>query len=67
MIFEQNEMIIADYKGNRLVKCTLCGKVDIEDNFSIYGGIGQLNKGKCTECIRKIDGYKERSDIKCMR
>ena len=63
MIFEQNEMIIADYKGNRLVKCTLCGKVDIEDNFSIYGGVGQINKGKCTECIRKIDGYKERSDI----
>ena len=63
MIFEQNEMIIADYKGNQLVKCTLCGKVDIVDNFSIYGGVGQINKGKCTECIRKIDGYKERSDI----
>ena len=56
MIFEQNEMLVADYKGNRLVKCTLCGKVDVEDNFSIYGGLGQLNKGKCTECIRKIDG-----------
>ena len=56
MYFEQNEMIIADYKGNRLVKCILCGKVDIEDNFSVYGGIGQINKGKCKECIRKIDG-----------
>lgn len=56
MYFEQNEMIIADYKGNRLVKCILCGKVDVEDNFSVYGGIGQLNKGKCKECIRKIDG-----------
>ena len=56
MMFEQNEMIIADYEGNRLVKCTICGKIDTVDNFSVYGGLGQINKGKCTECVRKIEG-----------
>lgn len=60
MMFEQNEMLIADYEGNQLAKCTLCGKVDIVDNFSCYGGLGQINKGKCRECVRAIDGYKER-------
>ena len=59
LMFEQNERIIVDYDGNRWAMCVLCGKIDYVDNFSCYGGLGQVNKGKCTECVRKIDGYKE--------
>lgn len=57
-LFEQNDEIIIGYGGKRLVKCKICGKIDHEENFLCYGGIGELNKGKCRECIRKIDGYK---------
>lgn len=58
-LFDQNNEIIY-YKGQRMVKCKVCGKIDNAENFSCYGGVGQLNKGTCTACARMMDGYKER-------
>lgn len=44
--------IAKDKNGNRWCKCSICGKVDIVDNFAIYGG-EHLNRGKCIECIKQ--------------
>lgn len=57
-MFEQNNKIVVDVMGRRWVKCLICGKVDFADNFLSYGGLGQVNKGKCRECVRKLDRYK---------
>lgn len=60
ILFNKNDEVIYDFEGRRLVKCLLCGKIDYADNFATYGGLGQVNKGKCTECVWKMDGYKKK-------
>ncbi len=59
-LIEQEDKVAIDSENRRWAKCIECGKIDCVDNFSTYGGLGQINKGKCTECVRKVDGYKER-------
>ena len=53
ILFEQNNEIIMDDKGRRWAKCIICGEVNTVDNFLCYGGIGQINKGKCRDCVEK--------------
>ena len=49
---EQQDTQVRDADGNRWIKCEYCGKIDVESEFSIYGGpIGShLNLGTCKEC-----------------
>lgn len=42
-----------DKYGNRYAKCTMCGKIDIVDNFVVYGVSGHCNRGKCMDCIKQ--------------
>lgn len=42
-----------DKDGNRYAKCTICGKIDIVENFAMYGGTGHYSRGKCMDCVRQ--------------
>lgn len=48
--FENYDNIIRDSNGNRWVKCKFCGKISMEKDFVIYGGIGTINIGICYDC-----------------
>lgn len=52
MDFEAQETQIRDSFGNRWIKCKLCGKIAKEEEFSIYGGDGHINLGKCSKCSK---------------
>lgn len=52
MDFEAQETQVRDSFGNRWIKCELCGKIAKEEEFSIYGGDGHINLGKCSECSK---------------
>lgn len=41
-----------DKDDNFYAKCSICGKVDIVENFAIYG-VEHCNRGKCTDCVRQ--------------
>ena len=51
VIDRQDEQAL-DALGRRWVRCELCGKVAPEDEFSVMGGPGRLNLGKCRDCLR---------------
>lgn len=52
MNFEAQETQIRDSFGNRWIKCEICGKIAKEEEFSIYGGDGHINLGKCSKCSK---------------
>lgn len=49
----QQEEQVWDSNGRRWLRCSLCGKIDLENNFSIYGGPHQATVGICRDCTRK--------------
>ncbi len=48
--FYQQDEIIRDRFDQRWVMCRNCGKIDLDINFSEYGGIGSTNLGVCRDC-----------------
>lgn len=48
--FYQQDEIIRDRFDQRWVICRNCGKIDLDINFSEYGGIGSTNLGVCRDC-----------------
>lgn len=55
--FEQNEIPIYDTKGNRLLKCSYCGKKAVKKNNFYYHDKKNINTGACWNCqdLRKKD------------
>lgn len=45
----QQTTLVRDSRGNRWIKCKLCGKVDTDGKFVMYEGA----LGRCRECDRK--------------
>ena len=43
--FLQNETQVFDSKGNRLIMCVYCGKIDKTKDFALYGGLSTMNTG----------------------
>lgn len=55
---DQQKVEVRDIFGYRWVKCRKCGQAVHTDDCWIYGGIGTINVGECTNCtIQNI--YKE--------
>ena len=52
-VIDQQEIPARDALGRRWFRCELCGKVAPEDEFSVTGGRGKLNLGKCRACLMK--------------
>lgn len=52
-LFTQQEMPIRDSKGERWVKCEICGKILPSDKFVVYGGMNRVNLGTCEDCSKK--------------
>ena len=52
-IIDQQEYPARDSYGRRWVRCEECGKIDLEREFSTYGGTNHVNLGICSECMRK--------------
>jgi len=50
-VIDQQESPAVDALGRRWLKCELCGKVAPETEFSVMGGLGRLNLGKCRDCL----------------
>lgn len=50
---EQQEVRVFDMFGNRIIKCTECGVVDVVEKFAMYGGPGTVNQGVCVTCMRR--------------
>ncbi len=48
---DQQDTIVRDALGRRWCKCEICGKVASEDHFSLMGGPGRVNLGKCRACL----------------
>ena len=53
MVIDQQEKPARDSLGRRWVRCEECGKVELEDEFPIYGGKNHVNLGTCYSCMRK--------------
>ncbi len=49
----QQETKVFDPDGNRWFRCEYCGKIAMESEFPISGGIGRINLGTCKACVRK--------------
>lgn len=65
--FVQQDSQIRDAEGNRWVKCEFCGKIAKESEFSFYGGIGRINLGTCSECLKKNPVVKEKTERGLMK
>lgn len=52
--FVQQQEQIHDHIGRRWIKCELCGKIKLESEFSIYGGLNKVNLGKCRDCCLQM-------------
>lgn len=50
--FVQQETPIKDSSGRRWVQCEICHEIKEESEFSYYGGMNQVNLGKCSKCSR---------------
>lgn len=50
----QQNTQIRDSSGNRWIECEICGGIDIDMQFCMYGGIGKVNKGICNKCKGEI-------------
>lgn len=48
--FIQQDTKIIDSRGKRWVKCIVCGEIKQSEEFISYGGIGEVNQGKCRAC-----------------
>lgn len=49
---DQQEQVVKDSTGKRLIKCEKCGKITSCDEFIDYGGINRINLGLCRACCR---------------
>ena len=49
----QYEEQVRDSNGGRWIRCRLFGKIDLEHNFSNYGGAHQATIGICRDCAMK--------------
>lgn len=52
-LFQQQEKPVYSPDGVRLYKCSSCGKIGPDGDFSMRGGVNRLNLGFCKECMRK--------------
>jgi DNA helicase-2/ATP-dependent DNA helicase PcrA len=52
-IIDQQEYPARDSLGRRWVRCEECGKIEMERDFSTYGGRNHVNLGICYSCMRK--------------
>ena len=52
-IFEQNGNVVKSASGERLYRCTECGRIDLKHSFWTYGGPNRLNGGECYAHLRK--------------
>jgi ATP-dependent exoDNAse (exonuclease V) beta subunit len=52
-IIDQQEYPARDSYGRRWVRCEECDKIDLEREFSTYGGANHVNLGICSACMRK--------------
>lgn len=50
ILVDQQEMPAIDSTGRRWAKCMICGEVKPSKEFTVYGGIGTVNLGKCKKC-----------------
>ena len=50
-VIDQQESPARDALGRRWFRCEICGKVAPEAEFSVMGGLGRLNLGKCRDCL----------------
>ena len=50
--FVQQETQIKDSSGRRWVQCEICHEIKEVSEFSYYGGMNQVNLGKCSKCSR---------------
>lgn len=51
--FDQQEEQVRDDQDRRWIKCELCDKIDLDQEFAIYGGVNKINLGFCSDCYRK--------------
>ena len=51
--FDQQKEQVRDDQDRRWIKCEVCGKIDPDQEFAIYGGVNRLNLGVCSNCYRK--------------
>ena len=51
--FTQQEEKVIDAQGNRWIKCKYCGLIAVVNDFSSYGGTGEINLGICKSCCAK--------------
>lgn len=51
--FENMNIPVIDADGKRVVKCKYCGKIAKEKEFVTYGGLGEVNLGRCYACKDK--------------
>lgn len=51
--FDQQEEQVRDNQDRRWIQCEVCGKIDPDQEFAIYGGVNRLNLGICSNCYRK--------------
>ena len=49
----QQDVQVRDSSGRRWIKCECCGKIDVADCFSSYGGRNHVKLGICEDCARK--------------
>jgi hypothetical protein len=50
--FTQQYTPIQDAYGNRWVQCKICGEIKRDNEFVSYGGVGMVNLGECSACIK---------------
>lgn len=62
--FIQQETQVIDAEGNRWIKCEFCGKIAKDDEFTSYGGVGQINLGTCKECSANNPEVKQKLEAK---
>lgn len=46
----QQEDPVYDTRGDRWIKCEVCGCVKVSDMFAFYGGLHRVNLGTCKMC-----------------
>jgi len=56
---EQGEKLAIDTDGYRWAKCISCGKIANIEYFANCGFEGNINQGKCRECVSELDGYRK--------
>ncbi len=49
---EQQDTPTFDDENSRWIRCKLCGKVAPIKYFWVYGGVGEVNLGKCYDCMK---------------